>query len=299
MPISYESIKTVSNAYDKMGEGFDALVEKTPFLINCTRLYNLCLQGFTCNAPPFARVLDVGCGSGVHSFYLARYAREVIGVDLSEKLIAIAGRRCKQFDHVWFQVGDACRLPYPDQSFDFIISYGDVLSHIVEGYEKAVSEMARVAKDGAMVTFEVDTKWNFGILYHPWELIDALSVKGVGHATRQWEGMRFKTFTYRELKTILQRYQLEIVSCRGHNIFASLIPDRYLLEKEGRSLIGRLALLLGSLDLRLSAVYPFNRFGFNFVITARKKGRCSNDVRDSPIRRGRSNGTDVQPGREH
>jgi ubiquinone/menaquinone biosynthesis C-methylase UbiE len=274
--MAYESTKTVSTVYDQMGSGFDDLVEKTPFLINCTRLYNLSLQNFIQAALSgeisMESVLDVGCGSGAQSAALAPYAKAITGIDLSEKLIGVARDRCQSFNHVRFDVGNACQLSYPDRSFDFIISYGDVLSHIVEGYETAVSEIARVAKPGAIVTLETDTKWNFGIFYHPDEMMQALSVKGIGHATRCWEGMRFKTFTYRELKGLLEKNRLEIVSCRGHNIFASLIPDRYLLEKEKRTVMGRLALSLGSLDLRLSGVYPFSRFGFNFIITARKKG---------------------------
>ena len=253
-----------------MGSGFDTLVETTPFLINCTRLYNHCLDTLTRTAI-FSRVLDLGCGSGVQSFYLGNHAKEVVGIDLSERLIEIAANRCARYRHVRFQVGDACRLPFKDEQFDFIISYGDVISHIVDGYEQAISEMARVARPGAMITFEADTKWNLGILYHPLEILDALRAGSIGHATRQWEGMRFKTFTYRELSGLLAKYQLEIISCSGHNIFASLIPDRFLLEKGRRSLLGRVALLLGKLDLLLSGLYPFNRFGFNFIMTARKK----------------------------
>ncbi len=262
--------QVVANAYNHLGAGFDALVEKTPFLINCTLLYNRCLEEFAAGLP-LLRVLDLGCGSGVQSAYLAPYAKEVVGVDLSEKLVEIARERCRAYPHAQFHVADACKLPFPDQRFDFIISYGDVLSHIVEGYKEAVSEMARVAKPGARITFEVDTKWNFGIFYHPQELIDALSVRGIGHATRCWEGMRFKTFTYCEIKSLLEKNQLEIISCRGHNILASLIPDRFLLEKKTRTLIGKLALWLGRIDLRLSGIFPFNRFGFNFIITAIKR----------------------------
>ena len=276
--VAAATTKTVRQAYDNMGSGFDDLVETTPFLINCTRLYNRCLNEFT-QKGPLSCVLDMGCGSGVQSFYLGEHAKEVVGIDLSERLIEIASKRCARYSHVRFQVGDACRLPFKDQRFDFIISYGDVLSHIVDGYEQAISEMARVARPGATVTFEVDTKWNLGLLYHPFELIDAIRARGVGHATRQWEGMRFKTFTYKELSGLLEKHQLEIVSCAGHNILASLIPDRFLLEKGKRSLLGRVALLLGGLDLLLSGVYPFNRFGFNFVMTAKKKdrgARCPN-----------------------
>jgi ubiquinone/menaquinone biosynthesis C-methylase UbiE len=262
--------QVVAKAYNHLGAGFDLLVEQTPFLINCTLLYNACLEAFT-SGPHLLRVLDVGCGSGVQSRYLAPHAKEVVGVDLSEKLIEIAKERCKEYPNAHFQVGDACQLPFADQSFDFIISYGDVLSHIVEGYAEAVSEMARVAKPGALITFEVDTKWNFGIFYHPMELMDAMKVRGIGHATRTWEGMRFKTFTYCEIKSLLEKNKLEIISCRGHNILASLIPDRFLLEKGSRTLVGKLALFLGRIDLRLSGIYPFNQFGFNFIITAKKR----------------------------
>ncbi len=265
-----EPAKAVADVYNHLGAEFDAMVEKTPFLINCTLLYNRCLEEFT-KSLALLRVLDVGCGSGVQSTYLAPYAKEVVGVDLSEKLIEIAKDRCKEYPNTQFLLGNACQLPFPDQSFDFIISYGDVLSHIVQGYKEAVSEMARVAKPGARITFECDTKWNLGIFYHPMELLDALSVRGIGHATREWEGMRFKTFTYCEIKSLLEKNKLEIVSCRGHNILASLVPDRFLLEKGSRTLMGKVALLLGRVDLLLSGIYPFNRFGFNFIITAKKR----------------------------
>jgi len=260
--------QSVADAYNHLGAAWDAMAGQTPFLINGTLLYNHCLKEFA--KTPLLRVLDVGCGSGVQSAFLAPYAKEVVGVDLSEKLLEIAKDRCKEYPHAQFQIGNACHLPFADESFDFIVSYGDVVSHIVEGYQEAIAEMARVAKPGARVTFEVDTKWNFGIFYHPLEMMDALKVRGTGHATRTWEGMRFKTFTYCEIKSILEKNKLEIISCRGHNILASLIPDRFLLEKK-RTLMGKLALLLGRIDLRLSGVYPFNRFGFNFIITAKKR----------------------------
>lgn len=267
--MSKPSTQTITKTYDDWGKKFDELVSETPFLMNSYLLYDLCLAELT-RGRRFSRVLDVGCGSGLQSVYLAGHADEVIGIDLSKELIDVAKERCKAFPNARFQVANACQLPFVDKSFDLIVSYGDVLSHIVEGYEEAVSEMARVAKPGAIVTLETDTKWNFGIFYHPSEIKDALAVKGKGHATRTWEGMRFKTFTYPELSALLEKNGLRIVSCRGHNILSSLIPDRYLLEKGKRTWIGRFALSIGKLDLALSGVYPFRRFGFNFVITAQK-----------------------------
>ncbi len=262
--------KTVAAVYDHWGKGFDDLVSETPFLMNSYLLYDRCLEELT-RGVRYQRVLDVGCGSGLQSVRLAPHADEVVGIDLSRELIEVAKDRCKPYANVTLKVADACKLPFEDGSFDLVISYGDVLSHIVTGYDLAVSEMARVSKPGAIVTLEADTKWNLGIFYHPFELADAMRAKGIGHATRVWEGMRFKTFTYRELTGLLESNGLEVLSCRGHNILASLIPDRYLLEKGKRTPMGKLALAIGKLDLALSGLYPFCRFGFNFVITARKR----------------------------
>jgi len=260
---------TVTKTYDNWGAGFDDLVRATPFLMNTYDLYDVCLKELIAGQR-LGRVLDVGCGSGLQSVMLAPHADTVVGIDLSAALIGVATRRCKAYPHVHFQVANACALPFPDASFDCIVSYGDVLSHIVEDYQDAVAEMARVARPGARITLEADTKWNFGMLYHPGEVVDALKSPGVGHATRVWEGMRFKTFTYRELTALLDKNGLSVLSCRGHNILASLVPDPFLLERE-RTWGGRLALALGKMDLALSGVFPFRRMGFNFVLTAQKR----------------------------
>ncbi len=260
----------VAKTYNQWGREFDRLVAEAPFLINCYRLYARRLEAITAGRR-FPRALDVGCGSGTQSFFLASRADEVVGIDIASEWIEAARERCKNLSNIRFQVEDARKLPFPDASFDLVVSYGAVLSHIVEGYEDAVREIARVTRPGGSVTLEADTKWNLGMLYHPLEVIDALRTRGVGHSSRFWEGMYFKTFTLKELKALLERYGLAVEAVHGHNILASIVPDRWLLEKGGRSLIGRLALLLGGADLALSGTRPFSRFGFNFIVTCRKR----------------------------
>jgi ubiquinone/menaquinone biosynthesis C-methylase UbiE len=266
-----EGTRGIVSVYNQWGEAFDRMTEEAPFLANSYRLYDRLLAEIT-RGRRFKRVLDVGCGSGLQTVFLANHADEVVGIDIAEEFIELARQRCNEKKNVSFKVADARKLPFEPGQFDCIFSYGDVLSHIVDGYDLAVSEIGRVAAPGALLSIEADTKWNFGIFYHPSELRDALRTPGKGHATRVWEGMRFKTFTYRELLSLLERNGFNLLSCHGHNILASLVPDRWLLEKGRRTLGGRLGLALGRLDLRLSGIPPFNRFGFNFVMTLRKGG---------------------------
>jgi len=245
------------------------MIVRQPFFINCYALYDKLLDRFL-KGRKFENILDVGCGGGVQTVVLAQHAGKVTGVDISGDLIEIARKRCAHQNNVEFLLEDACKLPFPDNTFDGVVSYGDVLSHIIEDYEKALSEMARVVRPGGWITFEVDNKWNLGMLYVPGEFRQALRIRGKGHSTRQWQGMYFKTFTPAELKGLLEKYQLEILEWHGHNMFSSIMPDRYLLE-EKRTLLGSIAIGLGKLDLLLSGLFPFNRFGFNHMLIVRKK----------------------------
>lgn len=96
------------------------------------------------------RVLDVGCGTGHLAFALTHRtgAGEVRGVDLAEPYIAHA-RRHNQDPRIVFEVADACALPFPDRSFDRVLSL--LLLHFVPDADKAIAEMRRVAKPGSVV----------------------------------------------------------------------------------------------------------------------------------------------------
>ena len=88
-------------------------------------------------------VLDVACGPG----YLSATAKELgaipIGIDFSEKMIAIAK---EMFPDTTFRQGDAKELPFEDRSFDrVLINFG--LLHLSHP-EKACAEACRVLKSG-------------------------------------------------------------------------------------------------------------------------------------------------------
>src|SRR2546430_12641774 len=76
------------------------------------------------------RVLDLGCGSGENSFLLSRRGAEVIGVDLSVSLIALAQRRLMlnggTHGPVRFLCASAHHLPIPDSSIDVVFGMAEL-----------------------------------------------------------------------------------------------------------------------------------------------------------------------------
>ena len=71
--------------------------------------------------PTGARVVDLGCGSGVFTDALQRRGYCCTGVDLSSKLIAIARNK---FPTIKFIEGDVEQLPFNDGSFDGVLLSG-------------------------------------------------------------------------------------------------------------------------------------------------------------------------------
>ena len=98
-------------------------------------------------------VLDLGCGSGRHSVYLAEQGFSVYGIDIADKGIHKADQRLRDSGlHVVLTTGSIFRtLPYDTSFFDSIVS-AKVLHHgRIEDIRKAIKEMERVLKpEGVM-----------------------------------------------------------------------------------------------------------------------------------------------------
>lgn len=100
--------------------------------------------------PPGARVLDVACGTGNLAIPLARRGAVVTGVDIAPNLLAQARERARAEGlEVNFDEGDAEQLPYPDASFDAVVSMFGAM--FAPRPELVASELARVLKAGGLL----------------------------------------------------------------------------------------------------------------------------------------------------
>jgi SAM-dependent methyltransferase len=92
---------------------------------------------------PVGVVLDAACGTGRLSRDLAGRGYQVIGVDSSPEMLAVARDR---LPHGEFRLGDLGRLPVPDDSVDLVVC-GLALSHVPD-LDAAITEFARVLRPG-------------------------------------------------------------------------------------------------------------------------------------------------------
>lgn len=97
-------------------------------------------------------VLDVACGTGVVAVTAALRGAMVRGLDLSPVLLEDAVRNAAVVDaSIEFTEGDAEALPYPDASFDVVLSqFGHMFA---PRPEVATAEMLRVLKPGGRIAF--------------------------------------------------------------------------------------------------------------------------------------------------
>jgi ubiquinone/menaquinone biosynthesis C-methylase UbiE len=105
-------------------------------------------------------VLDAGCGPGYDALRMAAIVGKtgkVIGIDLSERMIAIARSKAKGAGlPVSFRTGDVHKLPFPDASFDKIRIERTL--QILDKPGQVLDEMIRVLRPGGRL-LSIEPDW--------------------------------------------------------------------------------------------------------------------------------------------
>ena len=142
----------------KVGDLFAAIAPRYDLVndLQSFGLHRVWKQRLVRLAAPAAaeRALDVCCGTGDIAFALARRGTEVVGLDFSEPMLAVARQRAEASGtkaqnpsaNLQFIRGDAQQIPFADDQFE-IVTVGYGLRNL-ENWEAGLNEMQRVAKPG-------------------------------------------------------------------------------------------------------------------------------------------------------
>ncbi|WP_242265829.1 MULTISPECIES: class I SAM-dependent methyltransferase [unclassified Bacillus cereus group] len=97
------------------------------------------------------QIIDIGCGGGIYTKELALMgAKNVVGLDFSKEILQAAKENCNNFSNISFIHGDAHNIPYPNETFDIVISRAVI--HHLQDIPTFLREASRILnKNGVLI----------------------------------------------------------------------------------------------------------------------------------------------------
>jgi ubiquinone/menaquinone biosynthesis C-methylase UbiE len=152
------------------------------------------------------RILELGSGPGYLSIEMARKFKgsEIIGIDISERMVEIASERAreKELENVRFMVGDVTDLNFPDNSFDVCVN--SYLIHWVSDVRRFLGEIRRVLKDrGRLGIIAPSREWYYREIYQAYRrIIREYKQYLADSVSRELVGVRI--YSEEELQSLIQ-----------------------------------------------------------------------------------------------
>lgn len=172
------------------------------------------------------RVLEVGVGLGADHEEFARAGADLFGIDLTERAIERTRERFRLLGlESNLQTADAEALPFADQAFDVVYSWG-VLHHSPDT-RKAISEVHRVLKPGGRARVMIYNYWSLVglMLWARYGLLAGRPNTGLAEIyARHLESPGTKAFTPREARALFDGWS----ACR----ISTVLTHGDLLESE-------------------------------------------------------------------
>jgi ubiquinone/menaquinone biosynthesis C-methylase UbiE len=208
-----------------------------------SKLYDV-LVSIGCNSN--SSILEVGCGSGEDAIYIQKASKNIIGVDIAPVAL-------KKFTTNGFQgcLGDVGKLPFHDNSFDYVVCSG-LLHHLIgQGdLEEYLREFIRVTRErGVVIALEPNSFNHSGFLMNIFNTIKPGITGLVPHE-----------------RALSPLYLIKIFNHVGLNeakcISASYVWNRFPLF---------ISKIISQHDDKIRFRKPFNMFGWFIIVYARKK----------------------------
>ncbi|HAX80550.1 MAG TPA: 3-demethylubiquinone-9 3-O-methyltransferase [Cyanobacteria bacterium UBA11372] len=158
------------------------------------------------------KALDVGCGGGFSSEFMAAKGVVVSGIDQSSKCIQAAQKHAESNGFkIDYRQAVAENIPYGDATFDVVVCV-DVLEH-VENVEQVISEVYRVLKPNGLFLFDTINRTFKSKLVMIWLLENILMQ--IDRGVHDWN----KFIKPEELTQWLQFAEFKNIDIKGFDIF--------------------------------------------------------------------------------
>ena len=105
--------------------------------------------------PGRARVLDIGCSTGILTRHYAESFGEVVGVDIDDGAVEWAQGNCSA-DNIEYRVGDSMELPFAEGEFD-VVTCTHIYEHVPDA-QRMLDEIFRVLRPGGLCYFAAENR---------------------------------------------------------------------------------------------------------------------------------------------
>jgi len=290
-PVSLHYKRSVAALYDAWAGSYDAESSSVPYYRYSDERYLETLARYL-NKLRTECVLDVGCGTGAQTLFLAKKGFRVVGIDLSAKSIELAKARATLYrvdSRVDFIVCDLTNLPLRDEVALSLISLGSVMSHVME-HDKSIAELSRVLQSNGYFIIEFDNKWSLDTLYFVAEsflkgfiLMNSVTIKEAESYFRtgikEWvhvdrtSGTRrsvpIRSFSIKKVETELAKYHMLPNGIVGINMATSVLPATMMQNSRLNNLVTFIK-FVGKIDRLLCMSSIVNVYGASAIIAGTK-----------------------------
>jgi ubiquinone/menaquinone biosynthesis C-methylase UbiE len=142
-----EAKEQLSKEFDDCSDYYATERERTPYFQAQLDIALSMLAGKK------GRILDIGCAAGAEIRELLARKFEVVGMDLSPRMLNFARRRFAGESAAQFCLADVEHLPFATQSMDHVVCLG--VFEYLKDYSPALAEVHRVMRPGGDVVFAI------------------------------------------------------------------------------------------------------------------------------------------------
>ncbi len=200
------------------------------------RLKNVLEIGFVLRHVQGQTVLDAGAGTGRFTLALEARGFHTIAVDLSQEML-IEARRLSLLQNRPFRAaqGDVERLPFPDNTFDSVVSIA-VLRHF-HHWRELLAELARITRPGGRIIFDMASGEHR-------RLLNTLDPKAVPEipSPQTYDACA----TFHELQDTAKSLSLRVIECAPNDFFENNALFDAVLGARGDAMRAELRELLSS-----------------------------------------------------
>ena len=112
-------------------------------------------------------LLDFGCGTGIFSMQAARFVEHVIGVDVSDQMVATAEQVCREVPNTEFMTTNGTTMPLQDKQFEWVVARESICYVPDDELEAVLRDLFRVLKPGGLFFWLEQVSENTNWQEHP------------------------------------------------------------------------------------------------------------------------------------